>query len=719
MSKKPKNTIPPPKNSFIRQVLEVFTKTPYTQYNFKQVSARLGITDKASRELVVKMIEQLRKSDVIIEKQKGKFVLNPKHISQLTPKNTAEGIVDMKFTGKAYVIVEGMSEDIFISANNTAQAFNGDKVKVQLFPKRHGRKPEGQIVEVLDRKTEFFVGNLQLTKKMAFVIPDKQSIPVEFIIPLDKLNKAKDGDKVIVQLLEWTHHSENPIGQIHEVLGKPGENDVEMKAILASNDFPVSYPVAAEKEAVKIPDFISEKEIKNRKDFREVFTCTIDPHDAKDFDDALSFRTLPNGNYEVGVHIADVSHYVIPGTEIDKEAYRRATSIYLVDRTVAMLPERLSNFICSLRPHEDKLCFSAVFELDAGANILKEWFGKTIIHSDRRFTYEEVQLMIEGAEGDFKNELMILNDLAVKLRAERFKKGSIAFRSQEVKFMLDENAKPVGAYIKEQKEAHKLIEDFMLLANRKVAEFVGKVPEKSKEKAPVFVYRIHDTPNQEKLRVFSEFIQKIGYKISLTSRASLATSFNNLFEQIKGKGEENMIESIAIRTMAKAYYSVDNIGHYGLAFKYYTHFTSPIRRYPDLMVHRMLEKKLENKAHFDLAEYVEKCKHCSVMEKKAADAERESVKYKQAEYMLDKIGQEFDGLVSGVSKWGLFVELIESKSEGLVSIKSMSDDFYYLDEDNYQMIGQRYDHKYRLGDAVRIKVVRVDLIKKQMDFELV
>lgn len=708
-----------PKNSFARELTQVFIKTPFTHYNFKQVSARLGITDRASRELVEHMLEQLAESAVIIEKAKGKYVLNPQHLKELTTTNTVEGVVDMKATGKAYVISAQTSEDIFISSNNTGRAFNGDTVKVHLFPVRSGRKPEGQIVEILQRRTELFVGNLDIKSKIAYVKPDKDNIPIEFAIPLDKLKGGKNGQKVLVRLVEWDKHAHNPIGEVEEVLGNPGENDVEMKAILAGNDFPIRYPENANKEAEKIANEISSQEIAKRRDFRKVFTCTIDPFDAKDFDDALSLQKLENGNWQVGVHIADVSHYVVPGTEIDKEGYRRATSIYLVDRTIPMLPEKLSDYVCSLRPQEEKLCFSAVFELDVEAHVISEWYGKTVIYSDRRFTYEEVQEMIEGADGDYKEELMVLNQLATKLREERFKRGSIAFRSQEVKFILDEDKKPIGAFVKVQKEAHKLIEDFMLLANRKVAEYVGKVPQNSKDKAPVFVYRIHDTPNMEKLRVFSEFLKRIGYKISLSNKASIAGSFNQLFEQIAGKGEENMIENIAVRTMAKAYYSIDNIGHYGLSFKYYTHFTSPIRRYPDLMVHRMLEAKLASKAHFNPTEYTEKCKHCSIMEKKASDAERESVKYKQAEYLLDKVGQEFDGLVSGVSKWGLFIELIETKCEGLVSIKSMSDDVYYLDEDNYRMIGQRYDVIYRLGDKVRIKVVAVDLSKKQMDFVLV
>jgi ribonuclease R len=628
------------------------------------------------------------------------------------------GIVDMKSTGKAYIISPDLPEDVFIEANNTNHALNGDKVKVHLFPQRKNRKPEGVIMEIVERAKKQFVGIVHVSKRFAFLVPDSALINVDIYIPLTALKGAKHGQKAVALITEWPEKATNPIGEIIHVLGQPGDNNVEMNAILAEFDFPLEFPKAAEAEAKRIKNIVEPEELAKRRDFRDIWTCTIDPVDAKDFDDALSLQQLPDGNWEVGVHIADVSHYVTPGSAIDTEAYERGTSIYLVDRTIPMLPEQLSNLVCSLRPNEEKLCFSAVFKMNDKAEILNEWFGRTVINSNRRYAYEEVQIMIEGAEGDYKNELMTLHGLSSKLRDERFKKGSIAFKSQEVKFKLDEKGKPIGVMIKEQKEANYLIEDFMLLANRRVAEKIATRKNKEGE-AKTFVYRVHDEPNPEKLIRFSEFLQKLGYIFQTNSRKSITASFNSLFDQILGKGEENMIETIAIRTMARAEYTTQNIGHYGLSFRYYTHFTSPIRRYPDLMVHRLLQRYLEEKGSASKEEYEEKCKHSSEMERKAMEAERASVKYKQAEYLMDRIGEEFDGLISGVSKWGIFVELVESKCEGMVSLRLMNDDFYYLDEENYRIIGQRWGKVYRLGDNIRIKVKKIDLQKKQMDFDLV
>ncbi len=705
------------RNAFANQVFAFFSENPTSSLNYKQTASQLGITDKREKEQIRHALDELSLQGSLIETNRGKFKLNPQLIAAVTKANTISGIVDMKQTGNAYVITSELPEDVFVSPNNTHHALNGDKVKVHLFPKRKDRKTEGIIVEIVERAKKQFVGIIHISKRFAFLVPDSTSIPVDIYIPLSTLKGAKDGQKVVAQITEWPENAANPIGEIIHVLGEPGDNNVEMNSILASFDFPLKFPKVAEDEARKIRNVVPEAEISNRRDFRNIWTCTIDPVDAKDFDDALSLQKLPDGNWEVGVHIADVSHYVRPGSAIDTEAYERGTSIYLVDRTIPMLPEQLSNLVCSLRPGEEKLCFSAVFKLNEKGDVLDEWFGRTVINSNRRYAYEEVQGIIEGAEGDFKTELMVLHNLSSKLRAERFKKGAIAFKSQEVKFVLDEKGKPIGVKIKEQKEANWLIEDFMLLANRRVAQKIGD--RKGEGEAKTFVYRVHDEPNPDKLTNFSQFLHKLGYKFQTTSRKSVTTSFNQLFENIVGKGEENMIETIAIRTMMRAEYSTSNIGHYGLAFSFYTHFTSPIRRYPDLMVHRLLQWYLDGKPGVNKSEYEEYCVHSSEMERKAMEAERASIKYKQVEYMMDKIGQEFEGLISGVSKWGIYVELTESKCEGMVPLRNMNDDFYYLDDENYRIIGQRSGKVYRLGDNIRIKVKKIDLQKRQMDFDLV
>lgn len=700
-----------------KQVLEAFISNSNRTMNYKQVSKLLAINDKETRTVVNWAIDNLADNGSLLVLNRGKYKINPVLLKAASSAQTLEGIVDMKQTGKAYVILDSEMEDVFIAASNTERALDGDRVKIVLFPRRKSRKTEGRIVEVVQRARTQFVGRIQKGTRISYFIADNIQMPMDIMVPNDLLKNARNGEKVIVKLTDWPEYAKNPIGEVVEVLGMPGNNEVEMKSILAGIDYPLSFPDEVLDSIKNIPEKISQEEIKKRKDFRDILTITIDPQDAKDFDDAISFKELENKTYEVGIHIADVSHYVTEGSLIDEEAYSRATSVYLVDRTVPMLPEKISNGLCSLRPNEDKLCFSAVFKLNENAKILDEWFGRTVVRSDRRYDYDEVQEIIEGGEGDNKEMILMLDSLAKKLREERMKRGSINFESVEVKFLLDENAKPVDVYVVENKDSNRLIEDFMLLANRRVANLFSAKNNGGKEK--ISVYRIHDEPNQEKLAQFSAFVTKLGYGIKTGSRNVLVKSFNKLFEDTKGKGEQNMIETIAIRTMSKAQYSTDNIGHYGLGFSHYTHFTAPIRRYPDLMTHRLLQLYLDKAEWKNKEDLENKCKHSSIMEIKAAEAERSSVKYKQAEYLADKIGHQFDGIISGVSKWGLFVEIQENKCEGMVSVKRMLDDFYQLDEDNYQMVGMRHGKVYRLGDRVKIKVRNVDLFRKQMDFDLV
>jgi ribonuclease R len=562
-----------------------------------------------------------------------------------------------------------------------------------------------------------FTGIVKLSERFAFFIPDDRKMMHDIFIPMSELNGAKNGIKAVAEITDWPAEAKNPIGRIKHILGAQGENDTEMNAILAEYGFPLSFPKEVEHESEEISDVITKEEIARRRDFRDITTFTIDPFDAKDFDDALSFKILENGNYEVGVHIADVSHYIVPDSALDKEALDRATSVYLVDRVIPMLPERLSNGLCSLRPKEEKLCFSAVFELDENAFIQTEWYGKTIIYSDRRFTYEEVQEVIENKEGDFKDEILKLNALAYKLRDRKFKNGAISFETTEVKFKLDATGKPTGVYVKERKDAHKLIEDFMLLANRKVAEHVSKMG-KGKHKY-TFVYRAHDSPKPDALANFAQFAARFGYKINTKSDKETAKSLNFLMEDVEGKKEQNVLTQLAIRSMAKAIYTTKTSSHYGLAFDHYTHFTSPIRRYPDVMVHRLLFHYLNGGQSTNAEHYEKLCTHSSQMEKKAADAERSSVKYKQAEYLRDQVGNIFTGIISGVTEWGMYVEIIENKCEGMIRLRDISDDFYTLDEKNYCIIGQRKKKIYQLGDEVKIKVKNVDLTKKQIDFSLV
>ena len=705
---------------FTNSILSIFGETPFKPMNYKQICKILGIHDAAGKDVVYHILIDLFEEGKLMEERPYRYVLNPAYLEEFGPKKQyVEGTVDMKSTGKAYVILDDESgEDVFIAANNTGHALHGDRVKVAMFPKRKNKKPEGEIIEVLQRKHTDFVGVLHISHGYVFVVPDMDSIPVDIFVPKGELNGAKNGQKVVVHLVDWPENSGNPFGEIVRVLGNPGENNVEMESILLAHDYPVEFPKEVEKEAAAIPSRIQKSEVRNRKDFRDVFTITIDPADAKDFDDAISLQKLPNGHWEVGVHIADVSHYVKPGSAIDEEAYNRGTSVYLVDRTIPMLPEKLCNNVCSLRPNEEKLTFSAVFEMDDNANVLNHWIGKTIIKSCRRYAYEEVQAMIEGGEGDYKDQIMTFHHLATKLRENRMAQGSLNFHSEEVKFILDENGKPIDTYIRVQNESHELIEDFMLLANRTVAETFGK-PD-SKWHNFTFVYRVHDEPNPEKLNNFLRLISRLGYTKDISTRSKLEKSYNKLFDDVEGKGEKNLIETVAIRTMAKAVYSTDNIGHYGLSFDYYTHFTSPIRRYPDLMVHRLIERYLiENQGSVDKKEYEDYCVHTSEMEKQAEEMERQSVKYKQAEYLQDKIGQLFEGLISGVSKWGLYVELKGNKCEGLVRYDDMPGDYYYLDEENFRVIGQESGRVLQLGDEVKVIVKNVNLLKRQMDFELI
>jgi ribonuclease R len=705
---------------FTNAILSIFGENPFRPMNYKQICKVLGIKDAVGKDVVYNILIDLYEEGKLLEERPYRYVLNPAYLEEYGPKTQyVEGTVDMKSTGKAYVILDDEAgEDVFIASNNTGKALHGDRVKVAMFPKRKDKKPEGEIVEVLQRKHTDFVGILHISHGYVYVVPDMESIPVDIFVPKGVLHGAKNGQKVVVHLVDWPENSGNPFGEIIRVIGTPGENNVEMESILLAHDYPLEFPKEVEKEAAKIPSRIPKSEIRIRKDFREVFTITIDPADAKDFDDAISLQKLPNGHWEVGVHIADVSHYVKPGSPIDEEAYSRGTSVYLVDRTIPMLPEKLCNNVCSLRPDEEKLTFSAVFELDDDANVLNHWIGKTVIKSCRRYAYEEVQAMIEGGEGDYKEQILTFHHLATKLREKRMKEGSLNFHSEEVKFILDEKGKPIDTYVRVQNESHELIEDFMLLANRTVAETFGK-PD-SKWHNYTFVYRVHDEPNPEKLNNFLRLISRLGYTMDISTRSKLVKSYNKLFEDVEGKGEKNLIESVAIRTMAKAVYSTENIGHYGLSFDYYTHFTSPIRRYPDLMVHRLIERYLlENQGSVNKKEYDEYCIHTSEMEKQAEEMERQSVKYKQAEYLQDKIGQVFDGLISGVSKWGLYVELKGNKCEGLVRYDDMPGDFYYLDEENFRVIGQESRRILQLGDEVKVRVKNVNLLKRQMDFELI
>jgi len=690
---------------------DVFEKSGNKALNYKQVASKLHLHDDESRSQVLQVLKEETRKGLLSEPERGSFILKEL-------KTFVTGRVDMTADGSAYIVSEDeFDEDIFIAPRKLRNALHGDTVKAYVYAKSKGRKMDGEVVEIIKRAKMDFTGIIKLSERFAFFVPDDRKMLHDIFIPLDALNGGKDKEKAIARITDWPEDAKNPIGTITHVLGMQGENNAEMNAILADYGFPLEFPAPVEKEANEIPEEITAEEIAKRRDFRNVLTFTIDPADAKDFDDAISFKNLENGNIEVGVHIADVSHYVRPNSALDKEAFERGTSVYLVDRVIPMLPERLSNGLCSLRPNEDKLCFSAVFELDHGANVISEWFGKTIIHSDTRFSYEDAQEVLENNVGKHSEELLKLNELAHKLRERKFKHGAISFESTEVKFRLDDNGKPLGVYVKERKDAHKLIEDFMLLANKKVAEFIAKKG-KGKQKL-TFVYRSHDSPKEDALLNFSQFALKFGYKIDISSGRETARSLNFLMADVEGKKEQNVLTQLAIRSMAKAIYTTKKHSHYGLAFDFYTHFTSPIRRFPDVMVHRLLELYLAGGKSVNEEEYEKMSLHSSQMEKKAADAERASVKYKQAEFLEGNIGEEYKGIISGLTEWGMYVEIIENKCEGMVRLRDLTDDFYVLDEKNYCIIGQRRKKKFQLGDDVTIMVKKVDLSKRQIDFSLV
>jgi ribonuclease R len=680
---------------------------PNKVFNPKQLASRLELSNPEQKRTLDKALEELVRDEEILKTGKAKY----KHLSK---QAYVEGKVDMTKKGAAFVVTPDSEEDVHIAPKDLNTALDEDLVKVHLFAKSKGEKPEGEVVEVLERARDSYVGILEVKEDFAFLIPDHEKMQVDIYIPLKHLQGGKDGQKAIAEITDWPPEASSPFGRVKEILGDPGDHEVEMHSILAEYELPAEFPEEIRKAAEDIEEGITDEEIGKRRDIREIPTFTIDPDDAQDFDDAISYRKTDKGLHEVGIHIADVSHYIQPGSTLEKEAYERATSVYLVDRVVPMLPERLSNGVCSLRPQEDKLTFSAIFHLNDKGGIEKEWFGKTVSRSDKRFTYDDAQAILEGKEeGPLKKELQAVNELAKTLRKERVEHGSLEIESDEVKFELNEEGRPVSIIPKIVQEAHQLIEDMMLLANRRVAAKVG-----AKEEPPPFVYRVHDTPDEEKLKILRDFVGKFGYKLHFKPGKSASYAINKLLHDIKGSPEESVISYMAIRSMAKAVYSTENIGHYGLAFEYYTHFTSPIRRYPDLIVHRTLERFLKEGRTAKKDDLDEICLHSSEMEGKATNAERDSIKYKQVEYLQDKVGESFKGIVSGITDWGLFVELKESKCDGLIRLRDIDDDLYYLDQKNYRIIGSRTGRQFDIGDELNVQVAAVDLKRKELDLKL-
>ncbi len=706
-----------------KQILTALYDRMGKEANYKDIAEDLGITDKDERVNVQNILLALAERGKIEQPTPGLF----KYVTRETAgANGIVGRFSSTSKGFAFVTRENQGpkeEDVFIPHGDCGLALDNDIVEIVLTKKgRNGKGAEGKVVRVVKRAHEQFVGLVEMHTSGAYLIMDLKTLGGRnMFIPLNKLKDAKDGQKAVARITKWSDPEECPEGEIIDVLGDAGNNHTEMHAILAQFDLPYSYPEDVAELAEKIDPGITPEEISKREDMRDVTTFTIDPADAKDFDDAISIRQIKKGLYEVGVHIADVTHYVTPGTKIDEEGYNRATSVYLVDRTIPMLPERLSNFLCSLRPDEEKLTYSVIFEINEEAEVKDYHIAKTVIRSDRRFTYEEAQARIEGEDGDFKSELLILNDLAQKMRAKRFAEGAIGFERQEVRFKIDEDGKPVSIYFKEAKESNMLVEEFMLLANKTVATHIGmdKINVSGRKRSPkTFVYRIHDQPNEDKYKRFAKFVKKFGYEAMPKKGEEIYNAVNRVLHEVKGKGEQDLVETLAVRTMAKAIYTTNNIGHYGLAFDYYTHFTSPIRRYPDMMVHRLLHSYLHGGRSANGDKYEEMCKHCSDQEVMAADAERESIKYKQVEFMLDHVGEDYVGTISGVTDWGIYVEIDETKCEGMVSLHDMEDDQYFFDEDNYCVIGKNTKKKYQIGQKITIRIANANLEKKQLDFVL-